>query len=226
LPKSRHSKVGNTFRRLQKFAEGRALSPKDRYWRWASLMNEAEAANLIKESLDVKVYQRRKENLLHAIQSENNFNQILYTDVKLVLLSDMLRKVDLMSMSHGLEVRTPFLNHQLVNFIFSLPPQFKIDQYGQKRILKDACKDLLPEEIINRPKQGFEVPLLQWFKNDLRSVIEEDLLSPGFIREQKLFNPHYVQNLREQLNSSNPVDVQAHIWALLVFNSWWKRYIA
>jgi asparagine synthase (glutamine-hydrolysing) len=137
----------------------------------------------------------------------------------------MLRKVDLMSMGNSLEVRTPFLDHRLVNFSFSLNSDYKINKNMKKRIVQDAARSLLPEEIYNRPKQGFEVPLLPWFKNELHELIHHDLLSDSFIKEQNLFNPSYVSGLKEKLNSSSPGDVQGNIWALIVFNSWWKRYI-
>ena len=96
----------------------------------------------------------------------------------------------------------------------------------KKRIVQDAAKKLLPAELYNRPKQGFEVPLLDWFKKDLKDLIGNDLLSNTFLKEQNLFNISTVKNLRTQLESKNPLDSQGNIWALIVFNFWWKRYIA
>ena len=84
----------------------------------------------------------------------------------------------------------------------------------------------MPEEIYKRPKHGFEVPLLSWFRNELRSRIENDLLSDKFIEEQGLFNVTATRALKEQLFSNNPEDVQATIWALIVFNTWWKKYLS
>ena len=173
-----------------------------------------------------EVYLKRKEQHLRLLTNSKDFNDILATDLEIVLRSDMLRKVDLMSMSHGLEVRTPFLDHHLVNFAFTLDASFKINKDMKKRIVQDASRELLPPELYNRPKQGFEVPLLNWFKTDLRDLIENDLLSTQFIKDQNIFNPIAVQDLWAKLNSPNPEDSQATIWALIVFNTWWKRYIA
>jgi len=226
LPKSRNSKLGNLFRKLHKFSEGASLDRAERYWLWASLMNEAAASNLMIKKAKAEVYLNRKSQYLRQISEGNDFNDVLYTDLKMLLPSDMLRKVDLMSMAHGLEVRVPFLDHKIVDFAFSLPANFKIDGKMKKRLVQDAARNLLPPQIYNRPKQGFEVPLLDWFKNELNDLIHKDLLSEKFIKEQNLFNPAYVSELRNQLNSNNPVDAQGNIWAILVFNFWWKRYIA
>ena len=95
----------------------------------------------------------------------------------------------------------------------------------KKKILQDAFKDELPHEVYNRSKKGFEVPLLGWFKKELKNVIEDDLLSDDLIEEQGIFNPFAIKELKKQLNSKNPEDAQATIWALIVFNSWWKKYI-
>jgi len=225
LPKSRNSKLGNLFRKINKFSEGAKLSTSERYWLWAGLMNEADASNLMLKKASPDIYLKRKEQLLSLLQNSTDFNDVLFTDVKMVLQSDMLRKVDLMSMANGLEVRTPFLDHRLVNFSFSLTSKYKINGEMKKRIVQDAARKLLPEKLYNRPKQGFEVPLLNWFNKDLYGLIHDDLLSDSFIKNQNLFNPSYVNQLKNQLKSSNPSDSQGNIWALIVFNSWWKRYI-
>lgn len=226
LPKSRHTKLGNLFRKLHKFSEGSALSIPDRYWLWAGLMHEADAANLMIKKADGEVYQRRKHNLIQHLMHSEDFNNILYTDLNLVLLSDMLRKVDLMSMSCSLEVRTPFLDHKMVDFAFSLPSNYKITEFSTKRILRDAARPFLPEELIQKKKHGFEVPLWSWLNNELKDLVFNDLLSTEFLQEQNLFNVSYVNHLKDRLQSNNPADVQANIWALVVFNHWWKRYIA
>jgi len=225
MPKSRDSKLTNLFRKLHRFSEGSSLSQSERYWLWASLMNEADAANLMLKKAKPDVYLKRKNQHLSILANSTDFNDVLFTDVKLVLLGDMLRKVDLMSMANSLEVRTPFLDHRLVDFAFTLPSQYKIDSKMTKRIVQDASKNILPAELYNRPKKGFEVPLLNWFNRELKSLIFDDLLSESFIKNQNLFNLSYVNNLKDQLTSINPKEAQGNIWALLVFNSWWKRYI-
>jgi asparagine synthase (glutamine-hydrolysing) len=96
----------------------------------------------------------------------------------------------------------------------------------KKKIVQDAARDILPEMLYNRPKKGFEVPLGDWMRNELSDLINNDLLSEEFIKNQNLFNVSYVNELKLKLHSMDPEDSQANIWAILVFNSWWKKYIA
>jgi len=228
LPKSRNSSVGNKFRQLKRFADGMKINSKERYWQWAGFVKEAEVSALFSETTRSRFqrqqYESRKKELLRFIPEKETMNDILLTDMNLVLANDMLTKVDLMSMANGLEVRVPFLDYQVVNFLFSLPDDYKITKSIRKRILQDAFKDVLPEKLYNRPKKGFEVPLLKWFRKEMKSLIMDDLLSEKSITEQGIFNYSEIEKLKRQLFSSNPQDVHARIWALIVFQWWWRKY--
>ena len=92
-----------------------------------------------------------------------------------------------------------------------------------KKILKDAFADYLPEEIYNRKKQGFEVPLLKWFRTELKGMITDDLLNEQFIKEQSIFNYSEVKIILDRLFSTDPGDSVARIWGLVVFQYWWKK---
>lgn len=229
LPQSRNSFFSNKFRQLNRFADGMKLDSKERYWQWAGFAKENQVHNLFSEGSKQKFqqqeYEKRKQELLRFIPAKESIHDILLTDMNLVLPNDMLTKVDLMSMAHGLEVRVPFLDYRLVNFIFSLPDEYKITHSMRKRILQDAFRDVLPAELYNRPKQGFEVPLLKWFRKELKSLIMDDLLAEKYIREQGIFEYSEIEKLKLQLVSSNPQDVHARIWALIVFQWWWKKYM-
>jgi len=229
LPKSRNSKITNLFRQLDRFSKGAKLSSKERYWRWAGFVDEQGADQLLSESSRQELleneYQLFKNTLLAGIPAQEDINDLLLQDVKLVLPDDMLTKVDRMSMANGLEVRVPFLDHEVVEFAFSLPVDSKINSQIRKRILQDAYRDILPDKLYNRPKKGFEVPLLKWFRNEMKSLIVHDLLEENFIKEQGIFNPKTVKQLTHKLFSSNPGDVHARIWALIVFQWWWKKYV-
>jgi asparagine synthase (glutamine-hydrolysing) len=153
-----------------------------------------------------------------------DLNELLEADMQLVLPNDMLSKVDLMSMAHGLEVRVPFLDHHIIAYAFQLPVASKINGQMKKRILQDTFRDLIPAELYNRPKQGFEVPLKKWFKTSMKSMIKDDLLGDQFIESQNIFDPIVIRKLKKQLFSINPGDAHATIWALIVFQWWWKKY--
>ncbi len=227
LPKSRNGTLSNKVRQLQRFAEGMKLSSQERYWQWAGFATESESARLLspttKEKLSDQEYHSFKKSLLNTLSEKESINEVLLTDTQLVLPNDMLTKVDLMSMANSLEVRVPFLDYEVVNFIFSLPADFKINHSLRKRILQDAFRDVLPVQLYNRPKKGFEVPLLKWLRNEMRSLIDNDLLSKQFVEEQGIFAYSEIEKLKRQLFSNNPGDVHARIWGLVVFQWWWKK---
>ena len=225
LPKSRNSKISNRFRQFHRFAKAMSLSPEKRYWTLASLASENEAALLFKDFPLPVEYFDMKQNNLSVIGKNGTLNDVLYADMQLVLRDDMLVKVDRMSMANSLEVRVPFLDHEHVEYIFSLPWYFKADRNFRKRILMDAFKDILPASILNRGKHGFEVPLLRWFRTELKTLITTDLLAADRIREQGLLNPEEVNKLLTRLYSSDPGDSPARIWGLIVFQHWWKKYM-
>jgi len=228
LPKSRNNTAGNKFRQLNRFANGMKLSPTERYWQWAGYAKEQDAKSLLSENINTKLnqpdYLSRKNEHLRYLSEKHSMNDILLTDMNLVLANDMLTKVDLMSMANGLEVRVPFLDYRVVNFLFSLPDNYKINTTIRKRILQDTFREILPAQIYNRPKKGFEVPLLKWFRKEMRSLIMDDLLSEKTIHEQGIFNYAEIEKLKKQLLSSNPQDVHARIWGLVVFQWWLKKY--
>jgi asparagine synthase (glutamine-hydrolysing) len=228
LPRSRNGKVTNKFRQLYRFAEGARLDERERYWRWAAFNNPQQAGALLqpsaRASVDVALMEREKAALLEVIGKED-YNEMLVADMNLVLLSDMLVKVDMMSMANSLEIRSPFLDYKVVDFAFGLSADYKINGQLKKRIVQDAFRPMLPEALYNRPKQGFEIPLLGWFRNELWGLIDNDLLKRSFVEEQGIFNPEATEALKQKLRSSNPEDSHATIWALIVFQHWWKRYM-
>jgi asparagine synthase (glutamine-hydrolysing) len=227
LPRSRNGTFTNKFRQLHRFAEGAKLGDKERYWRWAAFNSPQQASALLQPSIsgsvDVLEMEREKSAILQVIDG-GDYNQMLLADMNLVLLSDMLVKVDLMSMANSLEIRSPFLDYKVVDFAFSLPAEYKINGQLKKRIVQDAFRSMLPEELYNRPKQGFEIPLLGWFRNELWTMINDDLLQKDFVRAQGIFNVDATEALKQKLKSNNPEDSHATIWALIVFQHWWKKY--
>lgn len=222
---ARGSKLSNKVRQLHRFAGGASMSNTDRYWRWCGFTDEDAIDGMIDFRYENRDYFRRKKDLLKPLGEGNSMQDILYMDMQRILPDDMLVKVDMMSMANSLEVRVPFLDYRVVDFAFSLPDDWKIDRHHSKKILREAFYDELPEEIFNRGKHGFEVPLLRWFRTGLRSLIEDDLLSRDFIDRQGLFSYEGILPLKRQLFSSHPGEIEARIWGLLVFQYWWKKYM-
>lgn len=234
FPASRSGNLGNLARQLQKFSAGYAMNERDRYWRWAGILSEEEVNFLIKENLlektqrlsdDAHIYKKRKDKLLRNIKKGGSLNDVLLTDTLMVLPNDMLFKVDFTSMMHGLEVRTPMLDHNVVQQAFSMPVMYKLNQNKKKKILQDSFKGMLPDVVFTRPKKGFEVPLLEWFQGPMKADFMALCEDKTFIVEQGLFNPEALIELKERIYSKNPGDSPSTAWAFTVFQNWYKTYM-
>jgi asparagine synthase (glutamine-hydrolysing) len=134
------------------------------------------------------------------------------------LPDDILVKVDRMSMLNSLETRSPLLDHRVVEFVFQLPPNFKIRNGIRKSILREVVKDLLPPSILERGKQGFAVPVAAWFRNELREFAADHIFSAR-MREAGLFDMDYARKLIS-LHQSGMRDMSRHLWLLLAFSVW------
>ena len=226
MPKSRNNRFSDLIRQLHRYAEGAGLSAKDRYWHWASTFSTDELDKLIarptNDKINYSIITSVKEKYLSNINDD--FNSVLKTDLDLVLTSDMLVKVDLMSMANSVEVRSPFLDHHVVEFAFTLPSEYKINKKGRKTIVKDAFRNILPPEIYNRGKRGFEIPMLKWFREELHTYIFDDLLNEKFVKEQGIFNTDYISCMKKQLYSNAPGTIVEQLWVLIVFQHWYKKY--
>lgn len=227
LPKSRSNPISNKIRQLEKYGHGLTLDRKDRYWSWACISKSAEVSQLLQPKWrpSPDEYSMYKDGWLGPISNYKNFNDFLRNDTELVLPNDMLAKVDLMSMANSLEVRVPFLDHDIVEFAFGLAPDHKINGQMRKRILQDTFRDLLPPELYQRPKKGFEVPLLSWLQKGLGGDLEKFVFNRDFTEDQGIFNANHLAQMRTQLHSSNPGDVHAKIWAVYVFQKWYNAYM-
>lgn len=229
LPQSRGSYTGNKIRQLTRFAEGYRLNARDRYWRWSTLADEKQAWELLSKmqhkNFSKQEYRNRKDRFTEGIKEDGSLADVLYNDMHTLLPGDMLFKVDMMSMANGLEVREPFLDHRLVEFVFNLPMSARIDKGGRKKILKDVAFDLLPQELFNRPKQGFDVPLEKFYRQEFRRNIERDLLNKDFVIQQGIFDPEQTELLKQTIFSGGSFD-QEQVWGVLVFQHWWKKYMS
>ena len=223
FPESRSAAAANRVRKARKYLKGKRMRDADRYWLWCSLADETEAERLLDRKYDADQYRLTRKMYTSAIEGAG-MNEILYADLRLVLPNDMLTKADKYSMCEGLEVRVPFLDHTVVEYAAPLGSPLKISSHGRKLILKEAFSDLIPAEILNSPKHGFEVPVEQWLRNELRDLLDQ-YTEPGYIQRQGVFNAAEIQLLVNKLHSKGPGDSPARLWAVLVFQHWWKKYI-
>ena len=155
-------------------------------------------------------------------KSLDRINQQNFVDLKTYLVDDILVKVDRMSMATSLEARVPFLDHRVVELSFRIPGGEKIRGGDTKVILKRAMKDLLPEEILHRDKQGFSIPIKNWIRNELRSMML-DVLDEHKIRNQGLFDYRTVNRLVDE--HLRGVENHSHrLWALMMFELWHDKF--
>lgn len=154
--------------------------------------------------------------------TDDAMTALQYLDLEIYLQESILAKVDRASMACSLEVRAPFLDHELVEFLMGLPPELKLKGFTSKYILKKAMKPFLPQEVINRKKKGFGVPIAKWSKGPLRQLFG-DMLSSDRIRREGFLNPDYVASLLQD-HLLNRRDNRKQLWTLLVWELWVSRY--
>lgn len=222
LAGSRNNPVSNKLRQLHRFADGIGLDWPERYWRWCSISTDHAASALLQPDVVASTDEETKKRiawLTRHCQGIPDFNKNLLNDCAMVLPGDMLTKVDRMSMSNSLEVRLPFLDKTVVDFAFRLHSSYKIDGKTQKRILKDAFREHLPEQVFNRTKKGFEIPLSEWLHGPLRPVLTELFQSEEF-KKSRIFSAIQVQALTASFSKKQSGDSAARLWALLVFQLW------
>jgi asparagine synthase (glutamine-hydrolysing) len=135
---------------------------------------------------------------------------------------DILTKVDRMSMAHSIETRVPLLDHKLVEFSATIPPEMNLRGGTTKYILKRAMKGILPEQIIHRPKQGFAVPLKYWFRGKLGNYVRDLLLGESAVR-RGIFNRPYIEGLVAQHERGRNLDLQ--LWTLMSFELWARTFL-
>lgn len=148
-------------------------------------------------------------------------NTMLAVDRDTFLPDDLLFKIDIATMRHGLEARSPFLDHQLVEFAASLPGHLKLKRMHKKYILKRALKDVLPADILALPKRGFDVPVSSWLREELRGLSYDVLLNNP--RSQQLLKRNKVECLLKN-HYAGKHDFGRLIWALLMLEMWWREF--
>lgn len=162
------------------------------------------------------------ENLART-DANDALNRMLYVDTKLWLPDDLLARGDKTSMAASLEARVPLLDHKLVEFAASLPPNLKVKGLTRKYLLKKVSRAWLPPEIINRKKKGFPVPMSVWFRKEARPFLR-DALSPAAIQRRGLFNPAVVQKLLTD-HETGFADHGSLLWGLLSIELWQRVFI-
>jgi asparagine synthase (glutamine-hydrolysing) len=212
---------------MKKFVTGAKDRFEDRLFAWNEIFSKELREKIInKKKIEFEKINPDlgKEMLLKRLSSydSDNINRMLYMDLKISLPNDMLSKVDWMSMRNSLEVRVPFLDHRLVEYVFQIRGNLKLKGKKGKYILLETFKNILPPPLLNKPKWGFEIPISKWLKSELRFLINE-YLSKKRIETQGIFNFKPIEKLIDDL-FRNRSDTSWHLWNLIVFQAWYSRH--
>ena len=157
------------------------------------------------------------------VKSGARLDSLLYIDSKTYLPGDILTKVDRMSMAVSLEARVPLLDHKLIEFVTRIPASMKLAGFETKHLFKRAIADLVPAEIINRPKQGFGVPIQQWINQQLRQRIRDTLNDPRTLQRGYVTRRHVELLLDEHERGRR--DHSMALWSLLMLELWHRQYL-
>jgi asparagine synthase (glutamine-hydrolysing) len=215
-------------RRLQRFLTGIHPSMAKQYGHWIAYFNETDKDKLYKGDLRGLLKEKQPEAWLESLFEEvkdlDPVEASMAVDIQSYLPFALLVKVDITSMANALEVRSPFLDHEVMEFVAKLPSHMKLRRGTQKYLLKIAFKDILPSKISRRPKMGFGVPVGEWFRGPLREWLQSMLLSKqNFIGE--CFNPEEINRLLAQ-HLDCQVDHSHKLWNLLMLELWYQEFLA
>ena len=219
---------GNHFkRRAREFLSGSCHSPERMYLEWVRCFDQPLLSRLY--SPEMKRQQAGHDSsqflmgLFDRAKGTGLIDRINYADLHSFLPHNILRYFDRMSMAHGLEVRVPFTDHKLLEFLGRVPWQAKLHGNQTKHLLRQAAQHWVPENILKRNKMGLNPPMGVWLRQHLRPLLSE-YLSPEQIKRRGYFDPRVVQELIQDLMTGRR-DYSLHLWALISFEEWHRQYL-
>jgi asparagine synthase (glutamine-hydrolysing) len=202
------------------FVDGAVLGLPDAFLRWISFVRHDDVARLlggtIPESPGVTAYR----DLWATTAGARALDRLLHLNARTYLVDDLLPKVDRASMANGLEVRSPFLDQDLVQLAFRLPSSHKVRGRSLKRVLKAVARRFVPDEVIDRPKAGFGLPLGRWFRTDLAPYVDDRLLRVG-ARLHQFVDATALRDLVAEHQAGRAHDHT--LWTLLTLEEWLLR---
>ncbi|MDZ4850286.1 MAG: asparagine synthase (glutamine-hydrolyzing) [Pirellulaceae bacterium] len=213
-------------RRVKRFSEALGQPPAQRYMRWLQIFGESQRLEMYREDFIERLPNRDPFQFLEQAWNRAGGRDLIskasVADLQTYLPCDLMTKVDIASMAHGLEARQPFLDYRMVEFAASLPVHLKYRWRKGKRLLEDAFGDMIPKEIWRRPKMGFGIPLGTWFRGPLRKMTESLLLDSD-ARCHAYLRPEFLQTLMDN-HFSNRSNEGYRLWNLLSLELWLRRW--
>ena len=209
--------------KLRQFLKGFESSKRFRHSQWLGSFSISEKKNLWNKDLVFKIPHRNTLSVIDDYAKRGSEQELIYMYLKTYLQDDILVKVDRASMMNSLEVRAPFMDVHVVEFLNRLPYDFKLKGFRGKHLLKETMRGKLPSDIIDRPKKGFGIPVSLWLKNELKDLCN-DLLSKETIESQGLFDYNYVEQLKQN-HFKGRQNNRKELWNLMVFQLWRRNFL-
>jgi len=198
-----------------------------RYGRWVTFFDEQGKQELYTRDFRARLNGFRPndwmQSLFETARELDPVDAAMSVDVRSYLPYDLLVKVDITAMANSLEARSPFLDHEVMEFAARLPVDMKLNGRRSKYLLKKAFSDLLPAENVNRRKMGFGVPVGEWFRTSLRPLLEDALLSEQF-EARGNFHTQKVRGLVTE-HLERQADHSFKLWNLLMLELWHREFI-
>lgn len=227
LPGGRPGRLTAPLRNAKKFARSAALNFEERYLGYGTYFTDRMKASLYTDDTraatsGLDAY-REHRRYFARVENAAPLNRLLYVDLKTFLPCLNLAYTDKTSMAANLEVRVPFLNHELMELAARMPVNLKLRGLKRKYILKRAAEKLLPKEIVWRKKAGFGAPIRSWLRGPLKPMVD-DLLSEETVRKRGLFQPAEVQKIINA-NQSGKEDFNLQVFQLLTLELWQRAFL-
>jgi asparagine synthase (glutamine-hydrolysing) len=214
------------FRRVREFAQSAWQAEEDMYLDWVGYFSAAEKQELYAPAFAMAVGDRDSGDFLRQFFRRgahlDPLSRLGYVDSASFLCCNCLEYADRMSMANSLEVRAPFTDYRLLEFALQVPQKMKVRRMTTKWITRQALRDVLPEEVLEKKKMGFNPPLPQWINGELKPAIRQ-LLSPKVVESRGIFRPEAVQKLLRD-HEEHRRDNALKIWALLMVEVWQRMY--
>ena len=215
--------------KAKRFVKGAEYNHEKAHFYWRIIFDENDKQEMYTDALQKQTagfdtYEQTYGQYFKKTNAKNPIDRMLYADTRFYLPNDMLVKVDRMSMAHSLEVRVPLLDHELVEYMASVPASLKLKNYNAKKyLLKRVVRNKLPKKIIHQKKQGFNLPVGLWIKTYLKDFVNQ-ILSDEQIKEMGYFRCDFIDKLLSE-HFSGRKDNGYQIWGLMTLSIWWKRFL-
>jgi asparagine synthase (glutamine-hydrolysing) len=231
LPNFRGTSMKGSVRLMKKMTRSASLSPVERFMMNCTYLDAGQKTSLYTSAFGGEIFGSdpavRHRSAFAHVEGSDFLNQMLYLDTKIFMASLNLNYNDKMSMASSVEVRVPFLDRELAEYVaWNVSPRLKLKGFLRpttKYIFREAMKDVLPREVLSQPKAGFAAPIDYWLANDLKEMTD-DLLSESRIRERGLFRPEAVRGFVDQ-HRRGTQDWSMQIWQFLTLELWMQTFL-